>query len=131
MLESLSGYLLLGARMLEHGPRFGCGWNFSPPDKGDVWSVERVVKRLCLLWGGGACEISGDARPHEAHWLCLDCTKASVELGWRPRYRTARALEETIRWYRAWLENPDPEHMRTVTLRQIQEYADAAPDGRE
>ena len=42
-LECLSGYLLLGARLYEEGPRYGCGWNFAPIDMGDVWPVERVV----------------------------------------------------------------------------------------
>ena len=48
-LECLSGYLLLGARLYEEGPRYGCGWNFAPIDMGDVWPVERVVKRICSL----------------------------------------------------------------------------------
>ena len=127
-LECLSGYLMLGAKLLEHGPKFGCGWNFAPIDMGDVWPVERVVKRICRLWGNGAYAVDKGVQPHEAHMLCLDCTKANIELGWRPRYTVAEALEQTTAWYRAWAENPDPAHMRQVTLDQISTYANKLED---
>jgi CDP-glucose 4,6-dehydratase len=133
VLDCLSGYLLLGSRLLEHGPRYGCGWNFAPINMGDVWPVERVVRFICKLWGDGRYESDTDPRPFEATMLCLDCTKANVELGWRPRYKVARALEETASWYRLFAGDPDPARMRAFTLRQIEEYeahgdAEPAPD---
>jgi len=126
VLECLSGYLLLGARLLDEGPKFGCGWNFAPIDMGDVWSVERVVQRICDLWGTGGYEVDKGTQPHEAHMLCLDCTKANIELGWRPRYRVHQALAETVAWYKEWSERPAPEHMRQFTLKQIQNYIDCS-----
>ena len=124
-LECLSGYLLLGARLYEEGPRYDCGWNFAPIDMGDVWPVERVVKHICSLWGRGSYIVDSGAQPHEAHMLCLDCTKANIELGWRPRYKVAKALEVTVEWYRQWSACPDPAHMRAVTIQQIEEYINA------
>jgi len=124
-LECLSGYLLLGARLYEEGPRYGCGWNFAPIDMGDVWPVERVVKRICSLWGSGSYVVDSGVQPHEAHMLCLDCTKANIELGWRPRYKVAQALDVTVEWYRQWSACPDPAHMRAVTIQQIEEYINA------
>lgn len=127
VMECLSGYLLLGARLLEQGSKFGCGWNFAPIDMGDVWPVERVVRRICELWGGGSYEVDAGVQPHEAHMLCLDCTKANIELGWRPRYKVSEALEKTTAWYRAYADNPDAAHMRDVTRAQIEAYMDARP----
>ena len=124
-LECLSGYLLLGARLYEEGPRYGCGWNFAPIDMGDVWPLERVVKRICSLWGSGSYVVDSGVQPHEAHMLCLDCTKANIELGWRPRYKVAQALDVTVEWYRQWSACPDPAHMRAVTIQQIEEYINA------
>ena len=131
VLECLCGYLMLAARLCEEGPRYGCGWNFAPMDMGDIWPVERVVKRICSLWGNGRYEILGGEHPHEAHMLCLDCTKSSIELKWHPRYTVARALEVTTEWYRAWNDNNDAAHMRDVTVRQIREYMDAARQGED
>jgi len=124
-MECLSGYLLLGAKLYECGPRYGCGWNFAPMDMGDIWPVERVVKYICQLWGNGRYEIDSSVQPHEAHMLCLDCTKARIDLGWMPRYDVAQALRQTVAWYKAWSEKPDVTHMREVTCRQIQHYMDA------
>jgi CDP-glucose 4,6-dehydratase len=122
VLECAGGYLMLGASLLEQGPRFTGPWNFAPIDMGDIWPVERIVKELCGLWGNGNYEIDSAEQPHEAHMLCLDCTKAAIELGWRPRWRVAQALRETAAWYRAWSDDPSPEHMREVTLSQIHRY---------
>jgi len=126
VMECLSGYLMLGAKLFEQGPRYGCGWNFAPMDMGDIWPVERVVKHICKLWSGGQYTIDTNPQPHEAHMLCLDCTKANIELDWRPRYRVAKALQETVSWYKAWSDNPAPEHMREVTTRQIEAYMNTA-----
>ena len=127
VLECLSGYLTLGAKLFEQGPKYGCGWNFAPMNMGDIWPVERVVKQICKLWGDGRYTIDATPQPHEAHMLCLDCTKANIELDWKPRYRVAEALRETVAWYKAWSENPAPAHMREVTARQIDEYMHAGP----
>lgn len=127
VLECLSGYLQLGAQLLEHGPKFGCGWNFAPIDMGDVWPVERVVRFICEKWGNGSYEVDSAPQPYEASMLCLDCTKANIELGWRPRYPVARALSETLGWYKEWSRNSDAAHMREYTLRQIETYVDALP----
>ena len=117
----------LGAQLLEHGPKFGCGWNFAPIDMGDVWPVERVVRFICEKWGNGSYEVDSTPQPYEASMLCLDCTKANIELGWRPRYPVARALSETLSWYKEWSVNGDAAHMREYTLRQIEAYVDALP----
>lgn len=127
VLECLSGYLQLGAQLLENGPKYGCGWNFAPIDMGDVWSVERVARFICEKWEGGRYEVSEGRHPHEANMLCLDCTKANIELGWRPRYCVAEAILETLNWYREWSRHGDAEHMREYTLSQIARYEDLVP----
>ena len=127
VLECLSGYLQLGGRLLEQGPRYGCGWNFAPIDMGDVWPVERVVRYICSLWENGKYEVQRGRHPHEAHMLCLDCTKANIELGWRPRYKVAEALRVTTAWYKAWTMYRDAASMRTFTIDQIEAYTNCQP----
>lgn len=122
VLECLSGYLQLGAALLTEGPKYASGWNFAPNDMGDVWPVERVVRYICNMWGQGSYEIINTLQPHEAHMLCLDSTKANIELGWRPRLKVAQALELTTKWYKAWAENSTVAHMRSITQNQIKTY---------
>ncbi len=128
VLEPLSGYLEVGARLFEDARAGSGGWNFGPV-AGDVWDVEAVVQRICTLWGGGRYDVDEGPHPHEAHWLKLDCSKASVDLGWNPRWGVARALEETTRWYRSFYESAGPERMRALTLEQIEAYEKSAPLG--
>ena len=126
-LECLSGYLLLGAKLLEEGPKFGCGWNFAPLRMGDVWPVERVVQYICKAWGEGSYVVADGHQPHEAHMLCLDCTKANIELEWRPRYEVEEALQTTVAWYKEWARHPGTAAMRKFTVNQIMAYMDADP----
>ena len=126
VLEPVSAYLLLGAKLWEEGPRFSGGWNVGPMDA-EVWSVEDVVLEVCRLWGQG--DYTLDSRPHppEAHWLKLDCSKARIRLGWLPKYCVREALEKTVDWYKAYYSGLDVAELRRFTVRQIQDYAARAP----
>ena len=78
---------------------------------------------LAKLWKGEAqCEIDPADHPHEAHYLKLDCTKANTILGWHPLWNLETALEKIAEWYRVYQENP--QSMREITLRQIQDYSE-------
>jgi CDP-glucose 4,6-dehydratase len=100
VLEPLGGYLHLAELLLDGGARFAEGWNFGPRED-DARPVRWVVQRAVELWGGDArWEMCGEEHPHEAGWLHLDCSKARVHLGWRPRTDVTQAMDWTIGWYR-------------------------------
>jgi CDP-glucose 4,6-dehydratase len=121
VLEPLSAYLLLAER-LSGGDvdRFATSWNFGP-DADDEAPVLDVATRVATLWGDGArVEVATtDAEPHEAGLLRLDANRARSELGWRPRWRLQEALEQTVRWHRAWRDGAD---MRRESLQQLDTY---------
>src|SRR5579864_5741950 len=83
VLESLSGYLLLGQRLLENDSRFADAWNFGPDAIGNR-SVRDVLTRLAQLWPDVKWHTTTQAQPHEAGLLSLDSTKAHRILGWQP-----------------------------------------------
>ncbi|MCL5770090.1 MAG: hypothetical protein M1588_02065 [Planctomycetes bacterium] len=62
---------------------------------------------------------SDPRQPPEAGALRLNIDKAVTQLRWRPCWRLARAVEETVRWYRAYLVGED---MRTFGLSQIDAF---------
>ncbi len=105
VLEPLSGYLLVGQRLLAGDQSAATGWNFGPaPD--DVLSVRAVVAQAKSRWNAVAVdEQPSDQHPHEAHLLRLDCTKAQQYLHWHPVWTTQTAIERTIDWYRAFYEH--------------------------
>ncbi|MHB8066500.1 MAG: CDP-glucose 4,6-dehydratase [Desulfobaccales bacterium] len=119
VLEPLCGYLLLAERLFEEGPPYGEAWNFGP-EEGEAKTVAWVVQSLCSLWGEDASfEIVGGDHPHESHYLKIDAAKARWRLGWRPRWRLARTLENIVAWTRAYGDRHD---MRKVCLHQIAQY---------
>lgn len=119
VLEPLSGYLLLGQRLMEEGVRYAGAWNFGPEDN-DAKSVEWIVRRFCHLWGEGATyKVQSDNQLHEASALKLDISKAKHTLKWSPRWNLDRALKTTAEWYQAYLQK---ENMLEVCRDQIKQY---------
>ena len=125
VLEPLSGYLTLAARMLgSDDPTWCDAWNFGPPDSthGESRTVRELVERLIRLWGDGHWEPvrAGDA-PHETQTLRLNIDKAVNVLGWRPRWDIDCALEHVVQWYRSYQSGPVTA-MRRTSLEQIAAY---------
>lgn len=122
VLEPLSGYLMLAARMLEvDDPRLCSGWNFGPRAE-DEATVRRLVDFLIADCGGGACECAGsEVEPHEESCLRLSAEKAKARLGWRARWRFEEAVRRTARWYQKFQANP-VRLTRDSCLQDIQDY---------
>ena len=105
VLEPLSGYLLVGQRLMEGNVPAAGGWNFGPAVD-DVLPVREVIRQACAEWSAIQChEHESAANPHEAHLLSLDCTKAREQLGWTPVWNTETAIQRTIAWYRDYYQN--------------------------
>lgn len=121
VLEPLSGYLELGARLLEPGgAAYGDAWNFGPSPEDDA-TVRDVVERFLAAWGGGRWEdVSDPSQPHESHVLRLATERAKKRLGWQPRWRLDETIARTASWYRAYSD--DPSSARAATLADLSAY---------
>jgi CDP-glucose 4,6-dehydratase len=126
VLEPLSGYLSLAARMLtSDDPKWCSAWNFGPFPNENLTVLE-LVKIYCAAWGGGAWrDMSCPAAPHEAGILQLNIDKAVKELGWRPRWSAAEAVRRAAGWYKAFYQKPDAS-MRQVCYADMAAYESAA-----
>lgn len=119
VLEPLSGYLLLAERLYTEGQAFAEGWNFGPHDE-EARPVQWIVEHMAKAWGNGAgWRMDEGKHPHEANHLKLAISKAKVRLNWEPHWNLATALEKTIDWHHAWLDNTN---MRTKCLQQIADF---------
>ncbi len=105
VLEPLSGYLLVGQKLMEGDVSSAEGWNFGPAAT-DVLPVRDVIAHARAEWSAIQChEHLSAANPHEAHLLSLDCTKAHEQLGWMPVWNTETAIQRTVAWYRDYYKN--------------------------
>jgi CDP-glucose 4,6-dehydratase len=121
VLDCLGGYLLLGAKLATEGNSYAGAWNFGP-SVSQVWTVAEVVNKVIALWGHGNYRVTEIVPFHEARGLQLDCSKAFLELGWRPLYNLDQALDLTVKWYRQFYSQQPPATLLDFTLAQIEGY---------
>ncbi|VBA52222.1 CDP-glucose 4,6-dehydratase [Mycobacterium attenuatum] len=103
VLDCLSGYLLLGQRLLAGDDSCADAWNFGPDEKANR-TVEQVLRDLARTWPKLRWQQTTDPQPHEAGLLQLDSARARMHLGWRPVWDLEKAIHHTAHWYRHWLE---------------------------
>lgn len=119
VLEPISGYLLLAQKLYEEGPKYVGGWNFGPYEN-DAKTVEWIVARFCEEWGSAASfQVDEAVHPHEANYLKLDCSKAMMVLGWKPRWTVDSAISNIITWTSDYTNGND---LRSACFKQIDEY---------
>lgn len=124
VLEPLSGYLRVGQLLLEGRARVARGWNFGPAGEAAL-TVAQVAERFAAGWPRLRVREAPEPGPLEAGFLGLDCGQAARRLAWRPVWDTARAVAETVAWYRAYYEE-----RRVLTAAQLTAYLrDAAAAG--
>ncbi|MFB4168640.1 CDP-glucose 4,6-dehydratase [Virgibacillus sp. JSM 102003] len=120
VLDPLSGYLLLAQKLFQNGGAYAEGWNFGPVDE-DARRVEWIVEKICEKWGSNASYKIENRHPeHEASFLKLDCSKSKQELGWSPRWNLDHAIDKTLEWTKAYMNQQD---LKDICLQQIEEYS--------
>ncbi len=121
VLEPLSGYLLLGQKILEKDEKIAEAWNFGPTNDSNL-STKDLIKLMNKHWSS---IISQDAENplahHEASLLMLDSTKAINLLKWSPVWNINETIKHTINWYKSFYNNQE-----VITEKQINIYVNNA-----
>lgn len=120
VLESLSGYLLLGQRLLQGKSQYAEAWNFGPTMDSNC-TVETVLKKMQIYLPDLSWQIASNPKLHEAGLLYLDSSKALNKLAWRPIWDIDQTLQKTADWYQAWLESKT-----VISHQQLCDYIDDA-----
>jgi CDP-glucose 4,6-dehydratase len=130
VLEPLSGYLCLAARLLQDGQEYAQAWNFGPLQHKAI-TTQEVAEKIINLWEAGertkviTDQIPEASKLHEAHSLHLNWDKSASLLDWRPVYSIDEALSETVQWYKAYQEKKD---MYEVCRAALQNYVNRAQE---
>lgn len=119
VLEPLSGYLLLGQKLLEEGQKYAEGFNFGP-NEDSVLTVAEVSQMVCDFYGKGKVVVGEKSPLHEAGLLMLSIEKAKNILGWTPTLTAQEAIDRTIEWYKHFYEKDI--NMYEFTMKQIKQY---------
>jgi CDP-glucose 4,6-dehydratase len=116
VLESLSGYLLLGQKLIEGDRKYEGAWNFGPEQSGNR-TVAEVLDKLRNHLPEIQWHQTKTRQPHEAGLLFLDSSKALSQLGWRSVWNFETTLEKTSDWYRASVFDNS-----IISMQQLVEY---------
>ena len=125
VLDTLYGYLYLGAALANDPARFSGAWNFGPEiDTG--LTVRQLAEGAVEQWGTGeVAAAEEDLGPFEHKLLQLNIDKARLNLGWRPIWSSEQAIDKSIWWYRQVFAGVD---VRQTSLSQIIEFMAATSD---
>jgi CDP-glucose 4,6-dehydratase len=125
VLDCLSGYLLLGSRLLTEPGRYEEAWNFGPNEPA-LLTASDVVDAVLSNWPDHSARVvvARDPPDKEAQMLCVDSAKATTRLGWRPRWSTMQAIGATVAWYHRFATAPDAD-MHALSVAQIDAFSGA------
>jgi len=119
VLEPLSGYMILAAKLYKQPEQFSGSWNFGPSTS-EVRSVYDVATSIIDTLGRGNIEIVGcQDQHHEARLLQLNCDKAHQELDWHPRWGVQKTLSATAEWYQAIMAGVDAEDITRIQIKDF------------
>lgn len=124
VLEPLSGYLWLGAKMVTEGD-LSSGWNFGP-EISYIVTVHTLAEKIIKLWGSGTIkDIADKNKFHEATLLSLDISKSRHRLNWEPTLTLDETINFTVQWYKKFT-NKKNDILSDFTLKQISDYTKKA-----
>lgn len=125
VLEPLSGYLWLGARLASSAPRgeLASAFNFGPTPAA-TQPVAALVAEVLKHWPGKWEDRTDPRAVHEATLLSLAIDKAGRVLGWKPVWDFPATIAHTVEWYRS--VSADASVAPGLTRRQIATYEAAA-----
>jgi CDP-glucose 4,6-dehydratase len=124
VLDVLYGYLTAGINLDQRDTLNGESYNFGPTALESV-SVDEFVHGLWGFFGPEGVRtplkvLSSSSMSNENELLQLSSEKAISVLGWKPKYDMEGAMNQTIKWYKQYLH--EPEGIKQLTDLQLSEY---------
>lgn len=117
VLEPLFAYMMIAKKQYED-KEFQGYYNVGP-DEISCITTGCLVDAFCRIWGNEQRWINkNESGPHEANFLKLDCSKIKKTFGWKPEWDVEKAILETIRWTKAYVESKDMEEFTSIQIRE-------------
>lgn len=117
VLEPVFAYLLIAAGQYEN-PALAGAYNVGPDDK-DCYETGALVELFAKYWGDAKWVSKPENGPHEANFLKLDCSKLKTTFGWHPCWDLEKAVEETVRWSKCYLDGGDVRKCMDVQIERF------------
>lgn len=123
VLEPLSGYACLGARLLARGEQVnGQAFNFGPKRESNQ-TVAKLLDEMKKSWKEGVVQVDASqiAGKKEAGLLMLNTERATARLGWNAVLTFAETAKLTMDWYKQFYSG-DVAGVAKLTLQQMEYF---------
>jgi CDP-glucose 4,6-dehydratase len=126
VLDCLSGYLTLGARLAvaPKDAELATAFNFGPDARSNR-SVRELVEQAGQVWPLKWKQPRRRTEPHEASLLHLSTDKAAAVLNWSPAWDFAASVSGTMAWY-ARRHREKKGRMREFSHEQLAAFTESA-----
>lgn len=106
ILDVLNGYLIQAFDLSKTRNNYLSSFNFSPIQK-DIVNVKEIVDYISEYFDFKKVKFLKNNKGYaESKNLLLNSRKAYKNLGWKNRYKTLGAINETIKWNEVYYSNP-------------------------
>lgn len=112
VLEPLFMYLTIAMKQYQNKKYEGY-YNVGPDD-GNCVATGDLVGLFCRKWQeigrqpiASWKNVAEKDPPYEASFLKLDCSRIKSTFGWKPMWQIDKAIEETVRWTKVWIDAGD------------------------
>jgi len=120
ILDVLSGYLIQLSSLSETKRATFSSYNFAPIQE-DIVTVKEIVVYIARHFEFKDIKFLNENKGFkESKNLLLNSKKAFHELGWKNKYKTLGAIDQTIKWNEAYLSNPKGIEKFSISL--IKDY---------
>lgn len=127
VLEPLSGYLTLAAKLSEDSSLDGHSFNFGPKSEQNRTVLE-LLQDLGTYWNIDSekegYEVTDNIPFHEAGLLKLNCDKSLFHLKWEANLYYGECVKFVAKWYYSFYK--ESKSMMDLTLSQIEDYENKA-----
>ena len=122
VLEAISGYLLLAAKLKLDNRIHGEAFNFGP-NLNHNYSVLSLLKEIKKIWPSANWLIKNrDKEFKESNLLKLNCKKAKKFINWSSMLSFKENIKMTIDWYKKYYETNNINKMKKLSEYQIKEF---------
>ena len=112
VLSALSGYLILGEKLLNGSRLLSYDWNFGPLTK-NKFSVRKILKIFQTEWPELRVKNALN-KFNESKHLMIDSNLAREEIGWNEVWDVKQSIEKTISWYKSFFEKNQIETKKQI-----------------
>jgi CDP-glucose 4,6-dehydratase len=120
IFDVLNGYLLQTAMLKKFKNKEVYSYNFAPVQK-DIVTVKEIVDYVAQYFNFKDVKFLNQNKGFkESKNLLLNSKKAFHDLGWKNKYKTLGAIDQTIKWNEAYYSNPKDIEKFSINL--IRDY---------